>query len=124
MTARTEVMAVLQAAFPSDVRLIPYARDIDVPTEPIVMVRVDAVRPGPTSGSRTYDVALIVCPVGSDSEQAEDSLDALTEDVLGALESNAVANAITWSTAERATFADKFPCYEIKTAATVAIERE
>lgn len=111
-TPRAEVVAVLTAALPAAVTVIPYARNIDVAGQGTVMVRVDEVTPSPQPQAlREYKFALVL--VVEQTVTGDDDLDALLEDVLHALESRDVPNGIVWTTVTRATFEEKFPAYQV-----------
>lgn len=111
--ARDYLVAVLKPLEP-DFRVLPYARKIDPPKKPTVLVRVDKIDPNPGAGARrvrTYSYAVLVIPVKSTGDPAEDELDACVEDVLDVLDR---AADVQWSTAARGTWDETdFPAYEI-----------
>lgn len=114
MTARSTLVAGLREFLPSDVRVMPYAEQIDPPRRPTVMVRIDVVQPllNAPSAARTYQFALVLIPTKCDAGPADDELDRLLEDVLFALESD--ASPLTWSRAERGTYqGSTYPAYEV-----------
>ena len=87
------------------------------------MVRVDTVAPSPIPNAlREYTFGLLLLTPLTRPGAADDELDGLLEDVLFALEGSAVPNGIVWSKAERATYEDKFPAYEV--TLTVHITKE
>ena len=97
------------------VRVIPYARTIDPPAVPTVMVRVDRVEPAAARAGarrvRSYTFAVIVVPAKSTGDAADAEIDALLEDVLAVLDD---APDLTWTAAERGTYQDTaFPAYEV-----------
>lgn len=114
MTARDEVVTLLQTALvPLGIAVIPYARSLE-PAKPTVMVRIDNVKPGIVPDAlRSYTFGLICLVPQTTPGIADTELDELLEDVLFALEGSATRNGIIWSDAERATFEDKFPAYQI-----------
>jgi hypothetical protein len=118
MTARQAVIDALTAqvgpGLPLDgVRVIGYARTIDPPTTPTVLVRVDTVTPGGPlrQAWRTYGFALVLIPPTTEAGTADDELDAFLEDVLHAVEQ---APDLTWTRAQRGTYQDTtYPAYEV-----------
>lgn len=111
MTARDEVVAVLTAAMPTGIAVLPYSRDIDPPSQPTVMVRIDEVTPSSQPQAlRDYGFALILVASKTTPGPADDELDALLEDVLTALDAS---EQITWSKATRATFNEQYPAYQV-----------
>lgn len=111
--ARDAILAAV-AALPLEVDVEPYARNAVIDA-PCVMVRLDRVaKSGPW---RNYSAALLVL-VPNVVEDADDELDALLEDVLHVLDTD--AGPLTWTTAERATFNDAFPCYEVTLTVPIA----
>lgn len=120
MSARSEVVAVLSTALPTDIEVMPYARNIDSAGKGRVMVRVDEVVPSDQPQAlREYRFALIL--VVPQTTTGDDELDALLEDVLYALESRDVPNGIVWRTATRATYEEKFPAYQVDITVHTAI---
>lgn len=132
MTARDEVVATLAAeAGPglplAGVAVIAYARNIDPPQVPTVLVRVDEVSPSVPSRDnpipnawRTYGFALVLVPSTSEPGTADDELDALLEDVLYAIDQH---DRLTWTKATRGTYQDTtYPAYEV--ALTVPFTKE
>lgn len=122
-TARNQVVALLAGVLPADITVLPYARQIDPPSRPTVMVRVDEVRPSPhANGFRDYGFALVLVSHLTAAGPADDELDGLLEDVLYALEQDAIPNGVVVGTATRATYAETSPAYEV--ALTVTITKE
>lgn len=118
MTARQAVVAALTAQTGAGqplhgVRVVGYARNIDPPSKPTVMVRLDEAEPGAGAPNvwRRYAFALVVLPAKTHGSAADDELDALLEDVLYAIEQ---APNLTWSKAARGTYQDNsYPAYEV-----------
>lgn len=111
MTARTELVTELTATLPTSILVLPYARGIDPPTKPTVMVRVDQVTPSSNpQAQRDYQFALVLIATKTEAGPADDELDGLLEDVLYELDKS---TKINWTTAERATYEEKFPAYEV-----------
>lgn len=111
MTARAIVVDTLGTLVPEGINVIPYAREIDPPTKPTVMVRIDEVNPSqfPTA-IRDYGMALILIASKTAPGPADDELDALLEDVLTALDGS---DQMSWSKATRATYNEQYPAYQV-----------
>ena len=111
-------LTVLEPAF----RVLPYARTIDPPRKPTVLVRVDRVEPAGEAGARRvrrYRYAVIIIPIKTNGDPAEDELDACLEDVLAAIDA---APDVTWEAAERGTWEDTaFPAYEVTVSVPLKI---
>lgn len=117
MSARTAITAALQAALPSGVVLLPYARQIDPPTSSTVMVRIDEVAPSRVAeGLQDYTFALVCIAAKTTAGPADDELDNLLEDVLLMVTK---ADGLTWSKATRATYDESNPAYEVTCVVTV-----
>ena len=107
------VTAAVDAAMPPGVDVLGYARQIDPPARPTVMVRVDEVirPPALPSGCRAYRFALVCIAAQTDpGGPADDELDGLLEDVLHALDTG---TDLTWENATRAVYNDTNPAYEV-----------
>ena len=117
MLARDEVVNLLAAHLPEGIEVIPYARNIDPPSVPTVMVRIDRVRPSQIAGSLwDVDVALILIATQVTPGPADIELDGLLQDVLFALGKTDIQNAIRWTEATRAVFGEPEPtnpAYEV-----------
>lgn len=112
MTARQAVIDAVAGLELDGVNVIGYARNIDPPTKPTVLVRVDLVEPYPGLPDRNrYTFGLVLIPTRSGPGSADDELDDLLEDVLHALDN---APDLTWTRAERGTYQDTtYPAYEV-----------
>lgn len=112
MTARNEVVTTLEGILPAGVEVKAYARSIDPPDVPTVLVRVDEVVPNPLPQVwRGYQFALVLVPTKTDPGPADDELDGLLEDVLFAIDQS---DTITWAKATRGTYQDTaYPAYEV-----------
>ena len=110
MTARAVVLEQL-ATLALDATVIPYGRALDNVSENTLMVRVDSVAKGQGIVWRTYSVALLLIVPFEDPQRGEDELDALLEDVLFELEKS--TTPLVWTSAQRAVFQEKWPCYEV-----------
>lgn len=127
MLARDEIVSLLQGdgVLSDDVEVIGYARNIDPPRKPTVMVRIDAVRPSQAAGGLwQVDAALVLIGTKTTPGPADDELDALLQDVLLGLDLPAL-DGITWSEAKRALYGDPDPtnpAYEI--AVSIHLKKE
>jgi hypothetical protein len=120
LAARTSIVDVLTGALGgTDIDVEPYARNIDPPLAPVVMVRLDKVRPSRTAGYLwDVDAALVLVGPSTTPGAADDELDAALGDVLFALESGDIASLLYWTEATRATYGPTDgdptnPAYEI-----------
>lgn len=111
-TPRAQIAAALAASLPDDIKVMPYARNIDPPAQTTVMVRLDRVEPHPAAkGPRRYTFALVILAALTDpSGPADDELDNALEDVLHVIDK---APAYRYEKAERATYANTTPAYEV-----------
>lgn len=122
MSSRAVIIAQLAPELPDTVDLIGYARQIDPPARPTVMVRVDELAPAPEQHQRDTTAALVCIVPASvvDGDQlaaaVEDELEELLEQVLYALELEDVTAAIRWTSAKRAVYGEPEPtnpAYEV-----------
>lgn len=121
-TPSAQLAALLRAALPADVEVISPARDGLTPKRLAVMVRIDEVQRDQYSplAQRRYVFGLIlVCPSTDQTGKADDSLDALLEDVLYAIEKNTAMPQ--WTRCVRATYEDRLPAYEVTLPTPVKI---
>lgn len=125
MTARDEVVQLLEAVLPAGTHVMPYARDVATLDRDTVMVRVDDVAPAAVRRVRTYGFAILALVPQTNPGTADDALDGLLEDILDALESSQVPNNIVWTKATRVSFEERFPCYQVDlTVSNVTITQE
>ena len=91
--------------------LMPYARALaPIPDTPVVMLRLDQVKPGPEQMTRRYEYSLVLVTPLTDAGPADDDLDLVLEDVLHLLDT---LPDITWNDAKRGVYADANPAYEV-----------
>lgn len=123
MLARDVIVALLSAHVPSGVDVIAYARNIDPPSRSTVMVRIDKVTPS-RAASALWEVtaALVLVSAKVTPGAGDDELDALLQDVLYALDQQDVANALSWTEANRAVYGEPDPtnpAYEVVVTAFI-----
>lgn len=125
-TTRDLIVSALTDTFAglglTNIKVMPYARQIDPPDTDVVMVRVDEVRPSAAAGGwLDYDIALVCVGANADpTGPGDDALDGLLADVLDALDS---CTQLVWSKATRATYGptpetQTNPAYEVSTTTT------
>lgn len=92
--------------------VVAYARDIDPPARPTVLLRIDDVtrHPNTPQEARRYGFTVILLGAG-DGDAAEAELERALEDVLYAVESS--PELPQWTRAERAVWRDTTPAFEI-----------
>lgn len=122
-TARAELVKLLEPLDDpagADLRVLPYARDVDLGDRPAAMVRVDEIKPRRQTIAhgklRDYTFAVIVIPSNITGAAAEDELDTALELVLERLEviaDDSLARNLEWTTATRGAWLEKAPAYEI-----------
>lgn len=114
--------ALVDALALEGVRVVDYAREIDPPTEPTVMVRLDRVAPSRySSGHLDYGFALLLFPGLTEAGPADDELEQLLADVIGKVETS--PPAITWTEATRSVWGDQLaPMFEL--VVTLASKKE
>lgn len=111
MTARDLVVTSLSGLVPSGITVMAYARNIDAPAQDTVMVRIDEVTPSQYPRAiRAYKFALLLIVPQTTPGTADDELDNFLEDVLTALDAS---TDLSWESAQRATYEEKFPAYEV-----------
>ena len=103
----------LAALLPADWKVQPYPsqlRAIDPDLAALVMLNRTDLNPGDETGAQISDVELwLVSPVtATDDGLAEDTLDALLDQLLAVLD-----GTIGWSTAERSTMAGVWPAWRV-----------
>jgi hypothetical protein len=105
---------VLTAAIPpgDGIDLVRYARDVDPPARPTLLLRIDDVvrHPDAPQSQRRYGFTLILLGAG-DGEAAEADLEEALETVLWAVEDS--PELPQWVRAERAVWRDTTPAFEI-----------
>lgn len=118
MSARDEVIEVLQSVLPTGYANVEkYAREVDPPRKPLVMVRVDEVQPVPEAGAgaRVMIMALVLLASRPDPGKADDELEDFLELVLWSIDRN--ASNLTWTSAKRAVYrqsdSNEFPAFEV-----------
>jgi hypothetical protein len=122
MGLRAPIVAALATpgVLPADFVVIPYARNIDPPSQTTVMVRLDKVEPSKqANGAWTVNAALVLVAPAADDEELDDAL----LDILVALDSSVITPGLTWSEATRGTHpADNptNPAYEVAVTLHIA----
>lgn len=119
MSTPRSVIADRLAALLPGVRVEEFARNIDAPSRPTVMVRLDEVIPHPESpvAHRLYRATAIVLTAKvSPHGPADTELDALLEDTLHAIDSD---DTLRWTRATRGVWLDTtLPAYEVAVEVT------
>lgn len=121
--ARNLLTSLLDPILGPGVTVIKYAREIDPPAKPTVLIRVDSIKPSKhAQGLWDYGFALICIASKSGAGPADDELDDLTEDVLLAMEDDSIPNGVIWSEATRVTYAEQYPAYQVDLTVTISKE--
>jgi hypothetical protein len=107
MTARSELVALLTAALPG-YKIIPTMQTIDRVQRKTLMVWIESMRHSGIQGTRDNTASVLVFEPGQTGK--DDQLDESIEHVLHVLNGHSV---LSWDTAERQVFDEKFPCYKI-----------
>lgn len=109
-TPRQHLANLLGPRLPADVKLIPYAEQIDPPGQSVVMLRLDSCAPGRAGGLTAYTFALILIAGTVSVGAGDDELEALLEDVLFVLDVPDVSAAVQWDPpAVRGVYGDAAP---------------
>lgn len=112
-TARNEVASLLQSALPDDVAFYPYHQGPEVVTKRTVLVFTDEVVQTELPKTWNYKFQVYLFSPLTAIGKGDDELDAFLEDVLDALEGNAIPNTVTWERATRIAFRETLPAYQI-----------
>lgn len=103
-------------------QVLKYARAIDPPPIPTVMIRLDQIERGEEWGTRVYRYALIAITGKQTIEgAADDELEDVVEDVLLALDKATDGLAITTGIGKRGVYAETMPAFEIPIEVKVSI---
>lgn len=123
MTARSEVVDALDPLLPG-VTVLAYARNVDPPKKPLVMVRVDRVEPAPqVPNHNRYTFALVLLATKNEPKHADDELDELLEQVIFAI--NSEDSVLTWTSAVRGTYENtSYPAYEVTVIHNIKVTEE
>lgn len=123
MTARSEVVDALDTLLP-DVTVLPYARNVTPPAQPLVMVRVDRVEPAPeVPNHNRYTFALVLLGSKNEPGPADDELDELLEQVIYTI--NSEDSVLTWTSAVRGTYENtSYPAYEVTVIHNIKVTEE
>lgn len=118
MSARDVVVDAVEALLPAGyARVEKYAREVDPPRKPLVMVRVDEVQPVPEAGAgaRVYLMALVLLASRREAGKADDELEDFLDFVLWSIDRD--ESNITWTSAKRATYKqsdeNEYPAFEV-----------
>lgn len=126
-TTRAQLAAYLDAATADTVTVIPHPTVPDDPDDRITAVVIiirDRIDPATVPGHYIETHQVWVLDPHVDREISENALDSTTDDVLGAL-ADPAAPWVRFESAERDTFADKYPAYRLTvTIASTQTEEE
>lgn len=112
MSGRTEMAAHLTEVLPDDWRVIDHDTDVTLSgSAPAVVTYIETVERGVTRGFRKYTVTVLVLVPKQTGES--DDLEAALEEVLEALD--LWDYPADWTTAERATYLERYPAYKVTT---------
>lgn len=126
MSARDEVVEVLGELLPEDIKVEKYAREVDPPRKPLIMVRLDEVLPLPAAGAgqREFRMALVILASRKEAGKADDELEETLDIVLWKIDRD--LQRITWTSAKRATYkqsdANEYPAFEVALSVIPTIE--
>ena len=112
MSFRSYVTDAIKPLLPKGWKLLPYSTNLDVLSQPVVMLKLNSVTrtPGAPNGAHTVTYTLAVIEPKTDPGSADDALEDKLFDLLHAIDT--VAN-LTWSNAERVLFGDSNPAFDI-----------
>ena len=119
---RSQVVAALSASADlTYATVIPYARDIDPPSKPTVMVRLDEVRPSGAATTWNCRFGLVLVTPQTTAGPADEELEGFLIDVLFAL---VQAEGLSWTNATRAIYNESNPAFEVACDYTAQISKE
>ena len=123
MTVRAQLEADLKPHLPRGWRLIPYATNLDVIDQHTVMTLQESIERVPEApiGAVKVDFKVIIIEPKTDPKTAEDALDDAVTDLLLSLNK---ARQVHWSRAERRTWEDSNPCYEVAVSYFATLDTE
>jgi len=107
MSARSDLVELLTEALPG-YKVVPTVQTLDRVQRQTLMVWAESMRHSGVQGVR--DNVMTVLVLDSGQTGIDDKLDASVDHVLHVLNGHSV---LSWDTAERQVFDDKFPCYKI-----------
>lgn len=112
MTIRSDLAAALQPSLPKAWRIVPHNTDLDVVDRTVVMLHQKSIERAPEAPAGALRVIFSVLVIQPKVEPgtADDSLDEDVADLLLALDKT---RAVTWQRADRATWADTNPAWDI-----------
>lgn len=124
-TPRAQLVELLEGVTPDTLDVIPYARQIPQPPKTTVMVRVDKVTPSPVAPSthREYGFVLVLIAGTNVDGAADDELDDALEDLLHAIDTAPAGKLPRWSSADRGTYEETAPAYEV-TLTQTSVKKE
>lgn len=117
-SAVADLSAALASALDPDlIRVLPFARNIDPPDLPTLMFRLDGVKPSKVAGGLwELSGALVLVGAVTDPGAGDVALDDALSDVLLALATPPVSEALNWSEATRGGYPNPDPtnpAYEV-----------
>lgn len=115
MSLRSDIADALTAALP-DYKVMPYKRELDGATMPVVMVHRSAVNKTLRHAALEHKVDVHVLIPETWGERVEDAADEALEAVLAVIED---ISDLEWTTAERSTY-NNFAGWEVTLTATTA----
>lgn len=118
---RTEVTELLRAGLPAAWQVDDHVHDVEGmhPDTPLVMVGTSSLAPHEVLGLRTYTLRVVLVEPSTDPGDADDALDSRLDVLLDVLDKLPL---LAWSSAERATFTDTWPAYEVALSVTATKE--
>lgn len=113
MSLRSDIAHVIREQLPN-YKVMPYMRELDGATMPVVMVHRAVVDKTPRHNALVHKVSIHVLIPETWGEKVEDAADEALENVLKVIEQ---VDDLDWSTAERSTY-NNFAGWEVTLSAT------
>lgn len=111
---RTVIEEALKPLLPSSWQIIPYETEIDVPTNPVLMLNHKVILPDVGAGYKRlrHEIHLILISPKTSLKAAEDALDDDMETLFGVLSTN--LDNLRFVKADKGIFQQQWACWDVE----------